>query len=564
MDRMGEIVQGIGVSPGAVVGPAAVVPVATAIERATGTPDEEQRAYDRAAAESRAQLEQLAGNMRAQGLAEQAGILDAQALMVQDPGWAAFVAGDIAAGISAPEAVTRAAGQFAAMFEGLDDPYMAARAADVRDVATRLQEALSGETGLPRLTRPSIIVAHDLTPSQTAGLDRNLVLAFATETGNETAHTAILARALGIPAVVGVPALSTRVTSGEEIALDGERGTIVIDPDEVQRREHVDRMHALAERRHRLRSIRDQPAETRDGRRLVLAANIGSPDDVPAALDAGAEGVGLFRTEFLFAGRTSAPDEEEQTEAYRAVLSAWPEHRVVIRTLDIGGDKPLPFLPQTAEANPFLGRRGIRYTAAHPEILQSQLRALLRASSAGRLSVMIPMVSELAQIEEIAAVLAEAQSEVGGAAELGIMVEVPAAALLADRFARHVAFLSVGTNDLTQYTLAVDRGNETVASLYRPLHPAILRLLEQTTRGAHEHGRWAGICGEMAGDLRAIPLLIGLDIDELSMTPARIPEARARIRALDHAVCRDLAARALECETAEEVETLIRQDAPPG
>jgi len=556
---MDSVLQGIGVSPGAASGPVYLMAAAVPAERPAGSPRQEQRAYQRASQESVQQLERLAAELRDSGLEEQAGILDAQMLMLQDPGWIELVTQGIAEGAPAEHAMRVAGEAFAGMFEAMDDPYLAARAADVRDIANRLEGGLGGAAPMPPLTRPSIIVAQEITPSQTVSLDRALVLGFATDTGSATAHTAILARALNIPAVVGVLGLSSRVQPGQEITLDGESGVVILDPSEEQRQQYAGRAAALEQRRTQLRSLRNEPAETRDGRRLVLAANIGSPDDMAAAQEAGAEGVGLFRTEFLFADRPCMPSEEEQVEAYRSILAAMPEHRVIIRTLDIGGDKPLPYLPPIAEANPFLGQRGIRYTLAHPHLMRTQLRALLRASPSGRLAIMLPMVSELSQIHEITTLLEELQVEVGGSAELGIMIEVPAAALQAAQFARHVAFFSVGSNDLTQYTLAVDRGNAQVASLYRPLHPALMHLLDHASRGAQQHGRWAGICGELAGDLLAIPLLIGLGFEELSMTTGRIPEARARIRSLDAARCRELAAQALECETADEVEALSRR-----
>jgi phosphotransferase system enzyme I (PtsI) len=464
---MNEIVHGLGVSPGIAVGPAVVLERVDAPDRHAGTSEEERAAYLHAVTTGIDALGHLADSLRDRGLEEQAGIMEAQGLMLQDPGFEQMVLDAIATGASASQAARSAGEHFAATLESLDDPYMAARAADVRDVAGRVVDVLTGRDSAPRLTEPSIVVAHELTPSQTAGLDRAMVLGFATDTGSSTSHTAILARALDIPAVVGLFTISTRVHTGQSLALDGERGTVVIDPTDTERREYMSRAESLYRRRARLLAGRREPAETRDGHRLTLAANIGSPDDLPAALEVGAEGVGLFRTEFLFAGRSDMPSEEEQREAYRAVLAAMPKHRVVVRTLDIGGDKPLPYLPQVEEANPFLGQRGIRYTAAHPELLRVQLRALLSASSAGKLSIMLPMVSDIEEVEDVRRLMSEPQAEVGGEAELGIMVEVPAAAVLAEPFSRHVAFLSAGTNDLTQYTLAVDRGNETVSPLYQ-------------------------------------------------------------------------------------------------
>jgi phosphotransferase system enzyme I (PtsI) len=447
------------------------------------------------------------------------------------------------------------------MFEAMDDPYLAARGADVQDVADRLRRNLLGGDA-PRLDHPSIVVAPDLTPSQTASLDRTRILGLATDAGSVTSHTAILARALGIPAVVGLGDLTGRVQTGDELGLDGESGAVVVQPTGEQKALLVTRAAALRQDRLRLESLRDLPAETVDGRRITLAANIGSPEDIDAALDVGAEGVGLFRTEFLFAGRPQAPTEDEQVTAYRAVLARMAPHFVVIRTLDIGGDKPLPYLPPESETNPILGQRGVRYTLAHDDVFRTQLRALLRASGAGNLGIMLPMVGAPDQIETVREMLSELQAEVGGAAQLGIMVEVPAAALLAGTLARRAAFFSVGTNDLVQYTLAVDRTNEQVGALYQPLHPAVLRLLHMTVEGAHVAGKWAGVCGEMAGDSLAVPLLVGLGFDELSMTPARVPAVKEMIRELSAGACRDLVNRALQCESAGEVERLVREVAP--
>ena len=556
---MAEIVRGVGVSPGFATGPAYILPTTPSEPETLASPQEERQAFDAAVVISAAQLEEIAARLRLQGHESEAGIIEAQSLMVQDPSLRDAVQKRIDAGESAARAVQEAAEDVKAVLEAMEDPYLAARAADVQDVADRIIRALHPELEAPPMQGPCILVAHDLTPSQTASIDRTLVRAFATDAGSPTSHTAILARALDLPAVVGLGDLTERVQSGQEIALDGEAGTVSLNPDTAQREAFVRGAAEQAKQKRRLQVLRHEPAQTRDGHRLTLAANIGSPDDVPAALDAGAEGVGLFRTEFLFAGRDRMPGEDDQVEAYATVLRAMPDHTVVIRTLDVGGDKPLPYIPATREENPFLGLRGIRYTLAHSEVMRSQLRALLRASRYGKLALMFPMVSELEQIEQARALVAEAQAAVDGEAEIGIMVEVPAAALIADQLAPHVDFFSAGTNDLAQYSLAVDRVNERIAALYRPLHPAILSLLAQIVAGAHNHGRWAGICGEMGGDLLAIPLLVGLGFDELSMTPSRIPAAKERIRRLEFTACRDLAQRALRCTTAAEVEQQVRE-----
>lgn len=549
--------HGIGVSSGNAIGPAHVIREAQLEADVATTPEEARRALDEAVIGAQSELDALAARLRADGYEDEAGIMVAQALMAQDPSFLDMVRGDIAAGRPALTAVREAAAHFRSMFEGLDDPYLAARAADVQDVADRISRGLAHEELRPIL-HPSIVVAHDLTPSQTVTLDRNLVLGLATDVGSATSHTAILAGALNIPAVVGLGTVSREVRDGQEVALDGETGVVLIEPDVTETEAYSQRASRQKEERDRLRATRHEAAETRDGRRLIIAANIASPDEAPAALDAGAEGVGLFRTEFLFAGRDREPSEKEQIEAYSTVLAAMAPHTVVIRTCDIGGDKPLQYVPQPRETNPFLGERGIRYALAHRDLFRRQLRALLQSSRSGKLAIMFPMLSDVEQVNDAQELLAEAFSEVGGEAEVGIMIEIPAAALISDQLARHVSFFSVGTNDLAQYALAVDRTNERVASLYRPLHPAILRLLRSTIDGAHARGRWAGVCGELAGDTTAIPILVGLGFDELSMTPSRIPAVKARVRGMDYAGCRELAEQALDCETASEVEKLVR------
>lgn len=553
--------EGEGVSPGTAVGPAFVIRDQAPREAAFRGRHEEILSVDTAVAETVAQLKRLSARLRSEDHGDEAGIMDAQALMAADPSFLSSVHERIVGGVPALQAVPEAAAQFRAMFEGLDDPYLAARATDVQDVADRISRNIVGASS-PLPDRPSIVVASELTPSQTASLDRSLLLGLVTDRGSTTSHTAILARALGLPAVVGLGDLSTTLEDGVEIGLDGESGLVIVQPSEAERGVLEKTSGRLREERARLDSLRCLPAETVDGRRVTLAANIGSPDDLPAAIEAGAEGVGLFRTEFLFAGRSEAPSEDEQVAVYRAVLERMAPHAVIIRTLDVGGDKPLSYLPQPEELNPFLGVRGVRYTLSHTDVFRTQLRALMRASSAGRLAIMVPMVVMADEIRAVQALLQEVQGEVGGEADLGIMVEVPGAAVLAAALARHVAFLSAGTNDLVQYTLAVDRTNEHVAPLYLPLHPAILRLLKTTADGAHTAGRWAGVCGEMAGDSLAIPLLVGMGFDELSMTPGRIPAAKNRIRMLEMDKCRNLVDQALECETAEEVAELVRAETP--
>ncbi|HEX8919660.1 MAG TPA: phosphoenolpyruvate--protein phosphotransferase [Chloroflexota bacterium] len=558
---MASPLQGIGVSPGVVIGPAHVIRELEHVSRQSGTPEQELAAFDIATEQAAAELESLASRLRAENHEAEAGILDAQALMARDPSLADLVRDQIRKGASAERAIDAAASHYRDTLLSLGDDYLAARAEDVTDVAQHMQRALGTETPQPEIRRLSVVVAHNLTPSQTASFDRELLLGLATQTGGPTSHTAILARTLGIPAVVGLGPAAGEIRSGQEVALDGDTGEIALDLDSDERSRWLERARAYEREKRRLTAFRDLPAETTDGRRITMAANIGSPAEVDAALENGAEGVGLFRTEFLFAERDHMPSEDEQVEAYRSVLEAF-RHTVVIRTLDVGADKPLPYIESPDEENPFLGERGIRYSLRHPDLFRVQLRALQRASTAGKLAVMFPMVSEVEQIKTARQMLEDIREEVGGSAQIGIMVEVPAAALAASRLAPLVDFFSVGSNDLTQYTLAVDRVNERIASLYRPLHPSVLRLISVASEAAHAHGKWIGICGEMAGDPLAIPLLIGLGIDELSMAPSRLPVAKERVRGLTFDACREAAQLSLDYATAADVEELLRTTFP--
>lgn len=547
-------------SPGLALEPALVFVPVKAGAPSSARPEEERLAFERAVAEAIEQVGQIAVRLREEGGEEDAGILEAQALMLQDPTFHNAVVERVTSGLPAARAVQDTASDLEALFEALDDPYLAARAADVQDIADRVCRNLTGRQEIIA-THPCVLVAHDLAPSQTATLDRQLVRGFVLEVGGPTSHTAILARSLGIPAVVGVGPITSRVRSGDTIAMDGQAGLVILQPGDAERTSFQARTRNSETTRQRRPPVRDLPAETRDGRRVILAANIGSLEDLPLAHESGAEGVGLFRTEFLFAGRSAVPTEEEQVEVYAAVLEAMTGHTVVIRTLDIGGDKPLPYLPMPKEDNPFLGMRGIRHALAQPDLFRSQLRALLRASPQGRLAIMFPMISGLEEVRTGRELVRTVQQEVGGSAEVGVMIEVPSAALLAEALAERVEFASVGSNDLVQYTLAVDRMNERVARLYQPLHPAVLRLLASTVEGMHRHGRWAGICGEMAGDELAVPLLLGLGFDELSVAPGRISAVKEQIRALTASACERLVRQALTCSSVDEIEELVRPHA---
>ena len=475
-----------------------------------------------AARAAAAELERLAARLRDEGNDDEAAIFDAQSLMAVDEELVGAAREQEASGTDPADAILAAGEATAAIFEALDDELLAARAADVRDVAARIARHVVGGTA-PSLERSSIVVAVDLAPSVTVELDRALLAGIALEGGSRTSHAAILARALGIPAVVSVPGLLERAAAAGSVAIDGTAGVVVLDPDEAAIAE-LDRAAAAGEEtRTADAAFRDRPLATADGHRVACYANIGEPAEAAAAFAAGAEGIGLFRTEFAFAGRPAAPTEVEQSDAYEQVLRAAGEAEVIVRLADIGGDKPLPYLPIAAEANPFLGVRAIRLAALHPELFATQARAILRASArAGRqVSIMAPMVADAADVAYVRELVAAARAAVpeAPAPRVGIMVEIPSAALLADQLAPLVDFMSIGTNDLTQYLLAVDRTNPALADRQDAVHPAVLRAVARVVEGARAAPNRCevAVCGELAGDPDGAALLIGLGVDELSM-----------------------------------------------
>jgi len=438
-------------------------------------------------------------------------------------------------------------------------------------VANRVVAELVGDDApRPSLAESGILVAPDLTPADTAALDPSLVRGIATARGGPTSHSAILARSLGLPAVVGVGDELLALAEGTQLLLDGDAGLVHAEPPaellaEIAARER--------EREHAARAAgrsAGEPARTRDGRRIEVAANLGAGNEVDAAVAAGADGVGLLRTEFLFLGRDSLPDEDEQATAYAAIAERLAGRPLVLRTLDVGGDKPLPYVPRPPEANPFLGVRGIRLALAQPELLELQLRAALRVAASYPLKVMFPMVATLEEFREATSLLARARERLErsgvatGPLDVGVMVEVPAAALAAELFAPEVDFFSIGTNDLTQYALAAERGNEAVAYLADALHPAVLRLIRSVTEAGDEHGRWVGVCGELASDLVAVPVLVGLGVTELSVGPAAVAAVKQAVRAIDGESARELAANALSLGSAAEVRGLVARARPAG
>ncbi|NBV96712.1 MAG: phosphoenolpyruvate--protein phosphotransferase [Verrucomicrobia bacterium] len=435
---------------------------------------------------------------------------------------------------------------YAQSMRDMEDPYLRERAADILDVGRRVVYNLLGRrlADLYSLDSPSILLAHDLTPSDTALLNRQLALGFATEVGSTTSHTAIMARSLNIPAVVGLHSVLAKCELGAPVILDGYAGLLIVYPTEQTRY--------------------DTPATTRDGKRLVLSANVELPEDLPLIVESGAEGIGLYRTEFLFLNRVHFPSEEEQMNIYQQVVQASRPHLAIIRTLDLGGDKLPSHQGLDPEVNPFLGWRAIRYCLEKPDLFKTQLRAICRSNPGGKVRVMFPMIATREELVAALALLAEARAELKAAGtpaavevEAGAMIEVPSAAMIVDRLAPLVQFFSIGTNDLTQYTLAADRTNERVASLYQPTHPAVLMLIQKVVEAAHKHGIWVGVCGEMAGDVLMTPVLLGLGVDEMSMGSVAVPRVKKAVQSLEYAECQAVAARLLEMDSGEESRKIL-------
>jgi multiphosphoryl transfer protein len=465
---------------------------------------------------------------------------------------------------NAAQAWHEASEAVAAEYRSLDDEYLQARAEDLAGVARQVVAELVAGQAPAAVVEPGIVLAADLTPADTAALDRELVRGIATAYGGPTSHSAILARSLGIPAAVGLGELLLDVPEGAPLALDGDAGAVVVEPAEELVRDYAQRSAKREEAARQAQASAQRPAQTRDGRRIEVVANVGSPEDVDAAVANGAEGVGLLRTEFLFLERDSLPTEDEQYAAYADMAERLQGRPLILRTLDVGADKPLPYVPRRAEANPFLGVRGIRLGLAQPELLETQLRAALRVSVEHPLKVMFPMVTTLAEYRQALSVLDRAQEQLGAPRmEVGIMVEVPAAALAAESFAPEVDFFSIGTNDLVQYTMAAERGNEAVAGLADGLHPAVLRLIRGVASVAETHGKWVGVCGELGADPLAVPMLIGLGISELSVNPPAIPATKEAVRQVDTAAAGRLAREALRLSSAEEVRALVAEAETP-
>ena len=529
----------------------------------------ELKVFEDAMAKTISDIEQIKERASATLAPEELAIFDAHLMMVQDPEYKDQIVGMIKDGSNADQATKTVSDMMVGMFESMDDAYFKERAADIKDVSFRLLCNILGLT-IPDLTaidEEVVIVAEEMTPSDTAQLNKKYSLGFVTEIGGKTSHAAIMAVALGLPAVVGCTGIMSSCKHGDKIILDAKEGDVIINPSEEQLKEYEEKRVKFLEEKAALQVLLDKPSITVDGHQVELVANIGSPKDMDNVIANGAEGVGLYRTEFLYMESTDDfPSEEDQFNAYKVVLERAEGKRVVVRTLDIGGDKKLPYFEFDPEMNPFLGYRAIRLCLDRKDIFKTQVRALLRASVYGKLAIMFPMIATIDEFRNAKQFVLDTKEElkaegvaVSDEIEIGMMVEIPASAVLADEFAKYADFFSIGTNDLIQYSMAADRMSEKVAYLYQPLNPSILRLIKMTIDGAHSQGRWCGMCGEMGGDPMAAPVLLGLGLDEFSMSASKILPTRKIITSLNKKEMEDLASKAVKCRTESEVTALVKE-----
>ena len=530
--------KGIAASKGYAIGQAIIKEnrEVSIVERRIENVQAEKERLDKAINKSRNQLVKIKEKAEKELGSDKAAVFESHIMLLDDPEFTGAVAMNIESNkVNAEKALSDVIEMYMGIFASMEDEYMRERAADVKDVGNRILANLAGNGAddLENLNENTIIVAHDLTPSDTAQLDRSKVVGFITNIGGRTSHSAIMARTLEIPAVVGLKDITENVKNGDTVIVDGEEGIVLINPDEATIAKYKEKKAAYEKEREELKKLINVKTVTKSGKHVEVAGNIGKPEDIHQVLENGGDGVGLFRTEFLYMDRDEMPSEEEQFEAYKYVAEKAEGRPIVIRTLDIGGDKKLPYLPLPEEMNPFLGYRAIRLCLDRKEIFKIQLRALLRASAFGNIKIMFPMISSLEEFLAAKDVLKECMNELRSEGkdfnenlEVGMMVEIPAAAVCADELAKHVDFFSIGTNDLIQYTLAADRMNEKVSYLYNPHHPAVLRLIKMTIDAAHKEGKWCGMCGEAAGDESMIPILVEYGLDEFSMSATSILKAK--------------------------------------
>lgn len=564
------MVKGIAASSGIAIGKVFKLesPVISVANTLKGSVEEEKARFTSALEKTVSDINLVKERASANLSEDELAIFDAHLMMAQDPEYASQIVDMIGEGNSADYSCKTVSDNMIAMFESMDNDYFRERAADIKDVSYRLLCNILG-LQIPDLTAINeevIIVAHDLTPSDTASLNKTYTLGFCTAVGGRTSHSAIMARSLEIPAVVGTGNILESCNNGDMMILDAIDGLAIINPDEEELVAYKAKREAFLAEKEALKVLVHQKSVTVDGHEVELAGNIGGPNDVEGVLNNGGEGVGLFRTEFLYMNSTvDFPTEEEQFEAYKAVLEGMKGKKVVVRTLDIGGDKKLDYFSFPEEMNPFLGYRAIRFCLDRTDVFRTQLRALIRASVYGRLCVMFPMIATIQEFLDAKAIFEEEKAKlvsegvaVADKIEVGMMVEIPASAVLADQFAKHADFFSIGTNDLIQYSMAADRMSEKVSYLYQPLNPSILRLVKMTIEGAHKNGKWVGMCGEMAGDAMAAPLLLGLGLDEFSMSATSILRARKIINGLSYEEMKELSAKAVGCETEAQVSELVK------
>ena len=570
---MSKTLKGIAASDGIAVAPAylLVEPDLSFSKTSVSDVDAEVARFKKVVEESTKELEKVRDKAKESLGAEEAQVFDAHLLFLSDPEFTGAIEQEIKdQKVNAEAALDETAQKFITIFEGMtDNAYMQERAADVRDVSKRLMAHLLGKK-LPdpaAIDHEVVVVAYDLTPSDTAQLNKKYVKGFVTDVGGRTAHSAIMARSLEIPAVVGTETITKDVKDGDMLIADGLDGDAIINPTDAQIEEYTKKGEAFAKQKEEWKKLKNEPSVTANGKKFIIAANIGTPNDMKGVKENGAEAIGLYRTEFLYMDSKDFPSEEAQFDAYKKVIEDMDGKQTIIRTCDIGGDKHLDYWDLPEEMNPFLGVRAIRLSMQYKDIFRTQLRALLRASVYGPLGIMFPMIGTLAELREAKQILAEEKDKlakegvkIGDDLQVGMMIEVPAAAVLADQFAKEVDFFSIGTNDLIQYTMAADRGNDNVSYLYQPYNPSVLRLIKHTIDGAHENGIWCGMCGEAAGDDIMFPILLSMGLDEYSMSATSILRIRSLMKKINTEDIKELANKAcFVSETADENKKLVEE-----